>query len=247
MSLDFNYVFPYIAEIIGCTMFVCLSIPLKFIKIDPIYKSLITVVVISISSFIYILSTQQSEKIQFNLLQNITDHNHIIQSIFYTLSIIGFTIGFQYLPVSIAVPLGALVTPAALIFNKFVNNDLRYWSLCSNQSFGNTRVNDCLFDEEVPVDEDGYFTIFISKLKDKPRNAIKECGYAWLPIAEDGDGVFDEDVAIIQFRHMLADNGFNNSIQSIENQADIKKVMKDYYPNSRYFMKNQVESFFPCS
>ena len=107
-------------------------------------------------------------------------------------------------------------------------------------------MNDCLFDEEVPVDEDGYFTIFISKLKDKPRNAIKECGYAWLPIADDGDGVFDEDVAIIQFRHMLADNGFNNSIQSIENQADIKKVMKDYYPKSRYFMKNQVESFFPC-
>ena len=122
MSFDLKHAWPYIAEIIGCTMFVCLSIPLKYIKINPIYKSLITVVVISISSFIYILSTQQSEKIQFNFLQNITDHNHIIQSIFYTLSIIGFTIGFQYLPVSIAVPLGALVTPSALIFNKFVNN-----------------------------------------------------------------------------------------------------------------------------
>jgi hypothetical protein len=141
----------------------------------------------------------------------------------------------------------APLTPKTFNSNKkFSNNELRYWSLCSNQSFGNTRVNDCLFDEEIPVDDDGYFTIFISKLKDKPRNAIKECGYAWLPIAEDGDGVFDEDVAVIQFRHMLANSNFNNSIQSVENQSDIKEVMQEYYPRSRYFMKNQVESFFPC-
>ena len=141
----------------------------------------------------------------------------------------------------------APLTPKTFNSNKkFSNNELRYWSLCSNQSFGNTRVNDCLFDEEIPIDDDGYFTIFISKLKDKPRNAIKECGYAWLPIADDGDGVFDEDVAVVQFRHMLADSNFNNSIQSVENQADIKEVMQEYYPRSRYFMKNQVESFFPC-
>lgn len=122
MSLDFNHVFPYIAEIIGCTMFVCLSIPLKYIKIDPIYKLFIVALVLSSSTLIYIISTQQSEKIKFNLLQDITDHNHIIQSLVYTTFIIGMTIGFQYLPVSIVVPLEALVTPFGLIFNKFVNN-----------------------------------------------------------------------------------------------------------------------------
>ena len=128
----------------------------------------------------------------------------------------------------------------------YKENELRYWSVCSNQSFGNTRVNDCLFDEEIPLDKNGYFTIFLSRLKDRPRNANKECGYAWLPMAEDGDGVFDEDVSIIQFRHMLARDDFSNSIQSVENQNDTKKVMKEYFPKSRYFMKNQVESFFPC-
>ena len=30
------------------------------------------------------------------------------------------------------------------------------------------------------------------------------------------------------------------------NQSDAKKVMGEYFPKSRYFMKNQVESFFPC-
>ena len=128
----------------------------------------------------------------------------------------------------------------------YKENELRYWSVCSNQSFGNTRVNDCLFDEEIPLDKNGYFTIFLSRLKDRPRNANKECGYAWLPMADDGDGVFDEDVSIIQFRHMLARDDFSNSIQSVENQNDTKKVMKEYFPKSRYFMKNQVESFFPC-
>ena len=128
----------------------------------------------------------------------------------------------------------------------YKENELRYWSVCSNQSFGNTRVNDCLFDEEIPLDKNGYFTIFVSRLKDRPRNANKKCGYAWLPMADDGDGVFDEDVSIIQFRHMLARDDFSNSIQSVESQNDTKKVMKEYFPKSRYFMKNQVESFFPC-
>ena len=86
----------------------------------------------------------------------------------------------------------------------------------------------------------------ISRLEDRPRNANKACGIAWLPIANDGDGVFDDDVAIIQFRHMLASESFENSIQSVENQSDTKKVMRSYYPNGRYLMPNQAESFFPC-
>ena len=139
-------------------------------------------------------------------------------------------------------------TPATYEGNDFFkNSELRYWSVCSNQSFGNTRVNDCLFDEEIPVDENGFYTLMISKLKDRPRNAVTSCGIAWLPIAEDGDGVFDDDVAIVQFRHMLAARDFNNSIQSVENQADTQSVMKAYFPNGRYLMPNQAESFFPCS
>ena len=138
-------------------------------------------------------------------------------------------------------------TPSTFKGNTTMNeSELRYWSVCSNQSFGNTRVNDCVFDEEIPVDENGFFTLMISRLEDRPRNANKACGIAWLPIANDGDGVFDDDVAIIQFRHMLASENFENSIQSVENQADTKKVMRSYYPNGRYLMPNQAESFFPC-
>ena len=118
-------------------------------------------------------------------------------------------------------------TPATFYGNESMEeSELRYWSVCSNQSFGNTRVNDCLFDEEIPVDKNGFFTLMISKLKDKPRNAIVECGIAWLPIAEDGDGVFDDDVGIIQFRHMLSSETFN-SIQSVDFQSKTKEIMKE--------------------
>ena len=124
--------------------------------------------------------------------------------------------------------------------------NLRYWSLCSNQSFVNTRVNDCLFDEEVPLGPDGFYTIAISRAEDRPRNANKECGIAWLPMADDGDGMFDEDVTIIQFRHMLPANDFVHSIQRVEKQDQLEDIMGPYMPKSRYLMPNQVETFFPC-
>ena len=76
-------------------------------------------------------------------------------------------------------------------------------------------MNDCLFDEEIPVNKNGFYTIAISRVEDRPRNANKECGYAWLPMADDGDGMFDEDVTIIQFRHMLPSKNFQHSIQRV--------------------------------
>ena len=124
--------------------------------------------------------------------------------------------------------------------------ELRYWSLCSNQSFVNTRVNDCLFDEEVPLGPDGFYTIAISRAEDRPRNAVKECGIAWLPMADDGDGMFDEDVTIIQFRHMLPSSNFDHSIQRVMKQDQLEAIMGPYMPKSRYLMPNQVETFFPC-
>ena len=126
------------------------------------------------------------------------------------------------------------------------SGELRYWSVCSNQSFVNTRVNDCLYDEEIPLASDGTYIIAVSREEDRPRNAIKECGFAWLPMAIDGDGMFDEDVSIVQFRHMLADKSFKNSIQSVFLQKELESTMGDYMPKSRYLMTNQVEIIFPC-
>ncbi|WP_237444245.1 hypothetical protein [Sinobacterium norvegicum] len=130
---------------------------------------------------------------------------------------------------------------------KMTDAQLRYWSICSNQSFANTRVNDCLFDEEVPLDQNGYYTIVISREADRPRNARQECGMAWLPMADDGDGVFDKDVSIIQIRNMLASDDFKQAIQNVEIDGTAEEVMGEYYPQLMYTMTNAVEVAMPCN
>lgn len=129
---------------------------------------------------------------------------------------------------------------------KMTSAQLRYWSICSNQSFANTRVNDCLFDEEIPVDDNGYYTIVVSREADRPRNARTECGLAWLPMADDGDGLFDKDASVVQIRNMLASPDFPQAIQRVKRDGDIKKVMGEYYPKAFYTVPNIVETAYPC-
>ncbi len=125
--------------------------------------------------------------------------------------------------------------------------DMRYWSICSNQGFANTRVNDCLFDEEIPLDENGFYTVMISRASDRPRNAIRECGIAWLPMADDGDGMFDDDVTVVQIRQMLAAPEFENAIKRVRKQSELEAVLGPYMPRTRYLQPNQVETFFVCA
>ena len=56
------------------------------------------------------------------------------------------------------------------------DGELRYWSWCSNQGFANTRVNQCVYDEHIPVGPDGFYTLVVSREEDRPRNARPECG-----------------------------------------------------------------------
>ena len=141
----------------------------------------------------------------------------------------------------------APTTPRTAAGNETMGDgDLRYWSICSNQSFVNTRVNDCLYDEEIPRDPLGFFTVVVSRPEDRPRNATAACGIGWLPMAADGDGMFDEDVTVVQLRHMLPAESFIHSIDRIESQDQVEEVLGAYMPRTRYLQTNQVEAFFPC-
>jgi hypothetical protein len=65
-------------------------------------------------------------------------------------------------------------------------------------------------------------------------------------MAEDGDGLFDPDVTVVQIRHMLTAPGFEHSVQRVFRQEDLSDVMGEYLPASRYGLPNQIEAFFPC-
>jgi hypothetical protein len=122
---------------------------------------------------------------------------------------------------------------------------LRYWSLCSNQSMVNSRVVDCVYDEQVPIDANRNYVIALSKAKDRPRNARPECGLAWVELPENGDGLDDPDFSLIVLRNMLAAPDFAEAVQNAMDDKLLPK-MGDYLPKGQHVMPNVVETLFPC-
>lgn len=122
---------------------------------------------------------------------------------------------------------------------------LRYWSICSNNLFVNSRVNACVFDEQIPVDADGFYTVMASKERDRPRNARIECGVAWLRLPDDGDGLGNADLSMLTIRHMLADPAFRQAAQNLKTDEQIPQ-MEQYLPRAQYAMVNLAETLYPC-
>lgn len=125
------------------------------------------------------------------------------------------------------------------------SGQLRYWSLCSNIVPINSRVTDCLYDEEVPLDAARNYVIMLSKTKDRPRNARPECGIGWIRLPDDGDGVGDPDFSLLVIRNMLAAPDFVGAVQNALDDKDLPK-MGDYLPKGQYVFPNTAESLFPC-
>jgi hypothetical protein len=124
--------------------------------------------------------------------------------------------------------------------------ELRYWSWCSNQGFGTARVNECVYDEQIPVDANGFYTIVVSRASDRPRNAIKECGVAWLPMADVGDGTGEPDLTLLTMRQMLGAGEFRQGLANNKAQASLAQDMGPYYPRGRYTSVAAFETFLPC-
>jgi hypothetical protein len=123
---------------------------------------------------------------------------------------------------------------------------LRYWSWCSNQGFGTGRVNACVFDEQVPVDAQGFYTIVMSRASDRPRNAVPECGVAWLPMADVGDGTGETDLTMLTMRQMLGAGQYAQALHNITRQEDIASGMGETFPRGRYMSVAAFETARPC-
>jgi hypothetical protein len=117
---------------------------------------------------------------------------------------------------------------------------LRFWSLCTNESRVTAFSRDCYAGRQVPIDRDRNFTIAISKPEDRPANARKRCGYGWLAWPERGDGVGDTGYALLILRNMLADPRFPHAIQRVSAAGTEAEVMGPYFPRSSY---TTVEGF----
>lgn len=98
---------------------------------------------------------------------------------------------------------------------------LRYWSMCSGDG-PSTSTLGCLVDDELPVDENGEFTIVVSAPENRPDPG---CGVAWLP-ANSGE-------TLLIMRNMLPAEDFPNSVQGADPENP-QPVMGPYYPEVTY-------------
>ena len=108
---------------------------------------------------------------------------------------------------------------------------LRYWSFCQNDPY-NQRYIACLRDDQVKVDDAGFYTIVVSTPANKPSCASKKnSNVNWLPWGPQPWGS-------LILRHMLPDPGFSQAIQNAS--FDLGRTipppgsMGDYYPSARY-------------
>lgn len=110
---------------------------------------------------------------------------------------------------------------------------LRYWSLCTNDIYSQ-RYFDCAYDAQIPVDENGYYTVVISRPEHRPANARPECGVKWLHWGPRAD-------SLLIMRHMLSSPDFHQAVQDVPDASDMEQeVMGEYYP---YGTHSSVEEF----
>ena len=112
---------------------------------------------------------------------------------------------------------------------------VRYSSYCMNEAPVTTKVTDCAYDEQIPTNRKGIYTIVVSRRSDRPDTARSSCGKAWIEWNKSGDGYEDPDFGWFQIRNMLPSRSFRHAIQLTETPGDEKEVIGPYLPKLRYF------------
>jgi len=124
---------------------------------------------------------------------------------------------------------------------------VRYWSICNYGALvqevgvGPVLMDGCLFDEQVPVDADGFYTIVVSLPEDRPANANEACGVAWLDWGK-GDWLARPDLANLTIRNQLSNPSFAEGIDKVVVPDTEQQVLGDFYPTGHYLTRTQFEA-----
>jgi len=116
------------------------------------------------------------------------------------------------------------------------------WDMCTLESLVTTRTNKCLFDEQVPLKgKQRRYTIVVSKSEDRPKNATRKCGVAFLPADPDGDGMGRKDAGLLLTRNVIPSAGFKQAIQNVTSPYNAARIMGRYYPRGSYTSKTDFQ------
>lgn len=129
------------------------------------------------------------------------------------------------------------------------DTQLRYWSASSGGTLPSGLGWATVYDEEMPLDEHGNFTIVMSWQEDRPKNARPECGVKWLDFGN-GEGHYIGarnwvNVVYMRYQHMSPDwqeSPLHIPQPTQENPIpQDAKTMKEYYPKAKYMSKEAFE------
>ena len=112
--------------------------------------------------------------------------------------------------------------------------EVRYWSLCQNESPVTTSVVDCVYDEQVPLSSGRRYTIVVGNAGSRPENANRDCGVKFLRWGHYVDPLGRRGGGTLLMRNMLADPGFDEAIQNVDEPGREAEVMGPYLPDGEY-------------
>jgi hypothetical protein len=135
-------------------------------------------------------------------------------------------------------------TPLTLNGNRRTRaGQLVEWDMCTIQSLVTTKTYRCLFDEQVPMrNRNRQYVILVSTAEQRPSNARRACGVAWLPADPEGDGAGRTDAGQLLTRNILPSPDFRKSIWGVSTPFNAKETMGDYYPKGKYMSREGFES-----
>jgi hypothetical protein len=132
------------------------------------------------------------------------------------------------------------------------DTQVRYWSITTGGSVASGAGWQSLYDEEVPLDEQGNYTIVMSWPEDRPKNATKANGVMWIDFGE-GEGHYvgaRNWVNVVYMRYMNPNPDWRESPAKIPVPTPAHpypqdaEVMKEYYPRAVYMSKADFEALY---
>ncbi|HEX4483075.1 MAG TPA: polymer-forming cytoskeletal protein [Solirubrobacteraceae bacterium] len=137
-----------------------------------------------------------------------------------------------------------------------INPQVRYWSICTAQGPVSGKGADCAYDQQVPLDQNGDYTIVISKSGQRPANASTVCGVKWLDFGT-GEGEIEgsappnrswEGVVYMRYMDALSGAEWPQSPKNIPEPTpsspndELADVMGEYAPAATYTNQAQYEA-----
>lgn len=117
---------------------------------------------------------------------------------------------------------------------RFGDEQLRYWSVCQNE-LATQRYVACVADHQAHPDADGYYTMVVSDVADRPPNAIAANHIDWMPWGPYPD-------AILLYRNMLPDADFGQAVHHVPQGTPPEQIMGEYTPVGAYCQPDIFEN-----